>query len=103
MSTPAGVHAPQAPASTNATVALVMGILSFLCCQLLGPVAWYMGNKERQAIRQGLSSPSGDGLAMAGMVLGIITTALLVLGILGTIVWMIFAGGIAALGALGGH
>ena len=85
-------------ASSQATTALVLGIIGLICCNLLAPVAWYMGNKELQAIRSGLSSPAGEGTAKAGMVLGIIGTIFLILGI----IWIFFMGGMAILSGMAG-
>lgn len=87
---------PESKASGRATTSLILGILGFVCCQLCAPFAWYMGNQEVKAIKAGTSSAAGQGLAMAGMILGIIGTVLLILGL----VWIVFFGGIAMLGAL---
>jgi hypothetical protein len=82
--------------SSQATTALVLGIVSIVCCQILGPVAWFLGHQELQKIRNRQSSAAGEGFAKAGMILGIVGTVLLVL----TLFWFIFAGGIAMIGAL---
>ncbi len=42
-------------ASSQAITALVLGIVAFLCCQLAGPVAWYLGNQELRSINEGRS------------------------------------------------
>jgi phosphotransferase system glucose/maltose/N-acetylglucosamine-specific IIC component len=68
--------------SSNATLILVLGILSLVCCGLLGPVAWIMGNNALRDIDAGLGNPNDRGLVVAGRILGIIATVLLVLGIL---------------------
>ncbi len=94
---------PSAGTSGRATASLVLGILGFVCCQLFGPVAWYLGAQERKAIRAGLSSPAGDGVALAGMIIGIVVTGMLVLGILVTLLWLFIFGGLAALGVLAGN
>lgn len=90
--------APPAPSgsSNRATTALVLGIVSVVCCQLLGPVAWYLGNEELKAVKTGLSPASAEGMAKAGMILGIIGSILLILWIL----WVVFFGGMAIIGAL---
>lgn len=80
-------------ASTQAITALVLGILGIFCCGLLAPVAWYLGNQEVKAIREGRSPVAGEGLAKAGMIMGIIGSILLVLSIL----WIFFMGGMAVL------
>ena len=83
-------------ASTQAITALVLGILGVICCNILGPIAWYMGNQELQAIREGRSPIAGEGLAKAGQILGIIGTVLIVLGLL----WFFLWGGLAVFQAM---
>src|SRR5512132_1282143 len=78
---------PLPPQKSNATTALILGIVSVLCCQILGPVAWYLGNKELQAIRAGAAPITGEGSAKAGMILGIIGTILFALSILWIVLW----------------
>lgn len=66
----------------NGTTILVLGILSLVCCGLLGPVAWVMG---RNALRQIDASGvlyGNRGNIKAGMICGIVATALLIVGIL---------------------
>ena len=103
MSSPIGTGMQPAKASGNAVTALVLGVAGFFCCNLVGPVAWYMGHQERKAIRAGLSSPAGDGMALAGMILGIIDTVLLVVALVFVVLWIVVFGGMAAFGALGHH
>jgi uncharacterized membrane protein YjgN (DUF898 family) len=79
--------------SNQAITALVLGILGIICCGLLAPIAWYLGNQELMAIREGRSPAAGEGLAKAAKILGIIGTVLLVLSLL----WIFFAGGMAVL------
>lgn len=83
-------------ASTQAITSLVLGILGVICCGLLAPVAWYIGNQELKAIREGRSAMAGEALAKIGMILGIIGTILLVL----TMLWIFFAGGMAVIQGL---
>ena len=66
---------------SQATTVLVLGILSLVLCQVLGPVAWVMGNKELAGIDTGLRPPQNRGTAQAGRILGIISTVLMILGI----------------------
>jgi hypothetical protein len=85
---------PQAQsASSQAITALVLGILSIVCCQIAGPIAWYIGNQELKAIQAGASPAAGESLAKAGKILGIIGTVLFVLWLL----WIFFMGGMAVL------
>jgi hypothetical protein len=103
MSSPIGTGMPPAKAGGNAVTALVLGVAGFFCCNLVGPVAWYMGHQERKAIRAGLSSPAGDGMALAGMILGIIDTILLVVSVLFIVLWILVSVGMLAFGGLGHH
>ncbi len=69
------------PEASQATTILVLGIIGIVLCQLLGPVAWVMGNTELQAIDAGRRPPENRGTANAGRILGIIATVLLALSI----------------------
>jgi mannose/fructose/N-acetylgalactosamine-specific phosphotransferase system component IIC len=95
---------PAAPApvsaSKEAVTALVLGILGIVCCGLVAPVAWYLGQNELRAIRLGQASAAGEGMAMAGRILGMIGTALLILGLVVGLLWALFFGGMAALQGL---
>ncbi len=83
----------QQSASTQAITSLVLGILGIFCCGLLAPVAWYLGSQEVKAIREGRAPLAGEGLAKAGMIMGIIGTILFLL----SLCWIFFAGGMAVL------
>lgn len=87
-------------ASTQAITALVLGILGVVCCHPLAPVAWYLSLNEARAIREGRAPAAGEGFAMAGKILGIIGTVILVLGLLIGFLWMLFFGGMAVLQGL---
>ncbi len=79
------------PEASQAVVVLVLGILSLVLCQVLGPVAWVMGNSELASIDAGRRPPENRGLAMAGKVIGIVATVLLVGGIGVFLLFMIVA------------
>jgi hypothetical protein len=68
------------PPSRGATI-LVVGILSFVLCHFLGPVAWAMGNDDLREIDAGRLSDDGRGLVTAGRALGIVSTCLVVLAV----------------------
>jgi Domain of unknown function (DUF4190) len=87
---------PAAPASREATTALVLGILGLVCCGLCAPFAWYFGQRELTAIRAGMSPKSGESLAMAGKILGIIGSILFLFGL----IWVFFFGGMMLLQGL---
>ncbi len=60
---------------------MILGILALVCCQVLGPVAWIVGGKAVREIDASAGRLGGRGQAMAGKVLGIIGTVLMVLAI----------------------
>ena len=66
---------------SQATTVLVLGILALVLCQVLGPIAWVMGNKELAGIDAGLRPPQNRGTAQAGRILGIISTIILIISV----------------------
>lgn len=72
---------PAYPEQSQATTALVLGILGIICCQPLGIFAWVMGNNEIAAIREGRRNPANEGTAGAARILGIISVVLLAIGV----------------------
>jgi hypothetical protein len=71
----------QYPEQSQATTALVLGIIGLVCCWVLAPVAWWLGRKEVMAIDAGRRPPENRGNARTGKILGIIGTIVLVLAI----------------------
>lgn len=86
------------PNSSMAVVSLVFGILGWTLLPFLGSlVAVITGHMARGEIRRAAGHLEGDGLAVAGLVLGWVSLALWLLGIA---LFILFFGGIAALAAL---
>lgn len=88
MVAPGGAPTPPAPAS--ATWALVLGIVGLVLCPLLASIpAWIVGAQARQEARN-LPGQPGQGMATAGMVLGIVATVIwslfLVLVLIGIVI-----------------
>ncbi|HEX7181776.1 MAG TPA: DUF4190 domain-containing protein [Thermoanaerobaculia bacterium] len=96
--TPPTLGQPAESASSQAITALILGLAGFFFCQLLGPFAWYLGNQEVRAIREGRSPKAGESLATVGKICGIVATVLLIL----IPVVIIAMGGMAFLAALFG-
>ncbi len=71
------------------TTILVLGILSLLCCGLLGIPAWLMGNADLKEMAAGTMDPAGQGTTNAGKICGIIGTVLAILGALVGIVYFV--------------
>ena len=86
------------PASSRAIWSLVLGILGLILCGLLAPFAWWLGASELRDIKAGLSPDSGQGLATAGMVLGIIGTVFLAISCFVALVYLLFWIGIVGAG-----
>ena len=64
------------------TTILVLGIASILCCGILGPIAWVMGNSAIAEIDRNPSAYTNRGSVQAGRICGIIGTVLWIVGIL---------------------
>ncbi|MBX3271210.1 MAG: DUF4190 domain-containing protein [Sandaracinaceae bacterium] len=69
----------RAPASTMATVALILSLLAVSGCLPLGVVGAILGHVEVASIDRGESEPGGRNLAMGAIYVGWATTALAVL------------------------
>ncbi|HDZ86461.1 hypothetical protein LCGC14_1750480 [marine sediment metagenome] len=89
--------APKQSASGLAVASLVLGIIGIImicCCYYLagplGIVAWVLGQIERNNIKRGESPQAGMGMATAGWILGIITTALFALFLILAVIISIF-------------
>jgi hypothetical protein len=57
----------------------IMGLLSIVLCQLLGPMAWSQGNAYMRYCA--ISEVKPDGMAVAGRIMGMIGTFFLVLNL----------------------
>jgi len=71
--------APFAPPKTcgMATASLVCGIMSMTCCGFFtGIPAIILGHKAKTKIKQSSNTLSGEGLALAGLILGYVNLAL---------------------------
>lgn len=84
----------QAPPRTSplAIWSLVLGILGFLCFSFLAGIpAIICGHMARSRIRESQGALTGDGLALAGLILAYISIAIFVLGIIAAIALPNFA------------
>ena len=82
--------APKNPAAaeSQATIVFVLGLLGLITCQVLGPFAWYMGNQYLEACRAEGIQPHSMGVA--GRVLGIVGTALLIVLLVILLLYVLF-------------
>jgi hypothetical protein len=80
---PSGSGSSGAGASTNAIIALIAGIASYVFCWgIAGIIAWIMGKGELKKIDRGESSEAGRSMAKIGMWLGIINVILTIIVII---------------------
>jgi hypothetical protein len=87
--------------STLAVISLVCGILGWTIMPMLGSlVAVITGHLARSEIRASQGRLEGDGLALAGLVLGWASIAIGVLMVIGV---LLFFGGLAAIIAASGN
>lgn len=96
---PAPAPAPR-QTSAMAIVSLVLGVLGWTLLPLLGSLgAIICGHMARAEIRRNAATMDGDGLAIAGLVLG---WSLVIISVLTILAVVLFFGGLAVLlGALG--
>jgi hypothetical protein len=92
---PQPYYPPPPAAAPSGTTVLVVGLLSIIVCNWLGPVAWVMGNNYEKQCRA-LGVPP-DGAGTGGKILGIIGTVLMGLCCLGGTAWVVLG---AATGAV---
>ena len=89
------MNAPMRQTSTLAVVSLVFGILGWTLLPFLGSlVAVVCGHMARGEIKRSNGTLEGDGLAIAGLVLGWINVVLCVLAVAAVV---LFFGGLAVL------
>ena len=74
-----GYAAPQYIYPSRSSTVLVLGILSLVLCNVIGPIAWSMGNEELRRIENGQTPDGGRGSVVAGRICGIVSSALLLL------------------------
>ena len=83
----------------NGPLILILGILSIVLCQILGPVAWIMGNNGMTLLNSGQGDEAQRGNVNAGRICGIVGTVILVLAFIGGILQFVLLGAIGIAGA----
>jgi hypothetical protein len=98
---PQGYYPAAQPATSNtAIVSLVFGILTWTVFPLIGAViAVIAGHMARNEIRSAGGRLSGDGLAVAGMIMGYVQIILSILGACLFALFFIFIAGVASTGS----
>jgi len=91
------IDAEVLPTSTLAIVSLVSAILGFTFVPIVGTiVALITGYMARSETRSIPPRASGDGMATAGIIMGWVQVALLVIGVCCAIVYFVFMVGLFA-------
>lgn len=72
------------------TMILIFGILSLVGISVLGPFAWYMGNKALKEIDANPAAYSDRNNVNIGKILGMIGSILLALGVIALVAYIIF-------------
>ena len=80
-----------APTHGSATTALVLGILSLVVCGFLGIPAYIVGKRAEREVKMSQGTLSGEGLAKAGWIMGLIAMILMVIAVL--LIILLFAFG----------
>ncbi len=88
---PPGPWATPPPNSGKAIAALVLGILGIVSCQVLGIAAIVLGRQANDEIAASGGLLGGDGFAKAGVIMGWVAVALLVLTVVGFILFFVTA------------
>ncbi|MBS0212712.1 MAG: DUF4190 domain-containing protein [Proteobacteria bacterium] len=95
------MNTPIRPTCSTATVSLLFGILCWFVLPFVGAViAVIAGHMARGEIRRAQGGLEGDGMAVAGLVLGYVHLGLWLLALMA--VFLIF-GGLAAFGTILAH
>ena len=72
--------------NSNALVSLIIGVVSLAVCQPLGLLAFFLGRTARREIAASQGHQDGDGLAVAGQVIGLVSVGIFVLSIVAVVV-----------------
>ena len=92
MSTPD--HTMPAVMPHRGTLILILGILAIATgCVLFGIVSWVMGKGDLDRMKAGQMDSEGEALTKVGMILGIISCCLQVVGLIFVILFFGFAAG----------
>jgi hypothetical protein len=72
---------PAYPEASQGVLALVLGIIGLFVFWPVAPVAWVVGRNDVRGVDAGRRDPANRGVALAGQIMGIIGTVLLVLAV----------------------
>jgi hypothetical protein len=82
---------PAYPEPSQGMLALILGIIGLFVLWPVAPFAWVIGRTEVRAVDAGRRDPANRGAALAGQIMGIIGTVLLVLGVVLFVILIVVA------------
>ena len=77
--------------SHRAGLIFLLGIIGLFGCFPCAPVAWVLGNSDLTQMQAGAMDPAGKQLTNLGRILGMVSTILVLVFLLGAIVVRLFA------------
>lgn len=80
-----------APDHPQATTILILGILGLVLCQLCAPFAWVMGSRAKREIDASGGRMGGRSAVMAGYIMGIVGSVIMILSLLAVVVVILIA------------
>lgn len=86
---PNGIPIGPPPDHPQTTTVLLLGILGFALCQFVSPFAWVMGHRALKEIDESGGRWGGRSNIKIGYVLGIVGSCILILGVLGTLAYIV--------------
>jgi Na+/H+-translocating membrane pyrophosphatase len=84
------------PEHPQATTVLVLGILGLALCQLIAPVAWFMGSRARREIAESRGRLGGGTQVTIGWALGLAGTLLMIALVAFFVLYFVFIIGLFA-------
>jgi hypothetical protein len=82
----AGWGAPDHP---QATTVLILGVLGIALCQVMAPIAWFLGTKALREIDAAPQQYGGRSQVNVGRILGLVGTILLALYVVGALIYVV--------------
>ncbi len=82
---------PQRLQPHRAVMILVFGIIGLVVCFPFGIAAWIMGKNDLHEMAQGRMDSTGEGMTNAGKIVGMVATALAIIGIVISMLMMALA------------
>ncbi len=80
---------PVAGTEDRSGLVFALGLLGLVMLPPLGPIAWYLGSGDLKRMQRGEISNGGYGLTQAGMVMGIVSTVMLLIGFAIFALWIV--------------